>query len=319
MGYKHLVILGAGSTIATIPNGDKNGNHAYTLNGFLKDPFFANFLDSLESKYTSKTDVEKMCAQLYVEDRRRYDEFETLIREKYESLQLPDEFTILERLVMSLTADDAIISFNWDDLIVQAYNKAKEFIPMTLLPNLYFPHGNAQACYNEHRYGSSRNPDNIGMKPSPLNMPIDDLEYKNDLFIKSQWNIMDWYVRYSQMITIFGYRGPSSDKQDLKHMESLLRQNQICGKIEIIDKTKESAHEVANNLKRLVRLTECEADCCGSFYESSIAQHPRQTLIKRFENYNYRPTMVPELSRFEFIKKIGPIVEREQVALDRNH
>lgn len=36
MGYKHLVILGAGSTIATIPNGDKNGNHAYTLNGFLK-------------------------------------------------------------------------------------------------------------------------------------------------------------------------------------------------------------------------------------------------------------------------------------------
>ena len=63
-----------------------------------------------------------MCEKMYREDKDKYDEFETLIRNKYASLELPAGFTILERLIMSLTADDAIVSFNWDDLVIQAYN-----------------------------------------------------------------------------------------------------------------------------------------------------------------------------------------------------
>ena len=76
MGFKHLVILGAGSTIATIPDGDKNGIKAYTLNNFLDDPFYADFLSSLDSKY-SNLDIESMCEKMYREDKDKYDEFET--------------------------------------------------------------------------------------------------------------------------------------------------------------------------------------------------------------------------------------------------
>ena len=43
MGFKHLVILGAGSTIATIPKGDKNGMISYTLDNLLCDTSFASF------------------------------------------------------------------------------------------------------------------------------------------------------------------------------------------------------------------------------------------------------------------------------------
>lgn len=310
MGFKHLVILGAGSTIAAIPDGDRNGMRAYTLNNFLEDPFYADFLASLDSKYQN-LNIEEICTKMYSEDRQLYEAFERLIRNKYASLELPNGFNLLERLIMSLTSDDAIISFNWDDLIIQAYNRAKQYIPSILLPIIVFPHGNAQACYNEHRYGSSRNPNNYGLRPSPLNMPVDELDYQNNLFIKSQWQILDFYMRYSQMITFFGYRGPVSDLQDLKRMENYLHPNQICGKIEIIDKTKEDAMQVAQNLENIINLTGNEADCCGSFFESRIAQYPRETLCS-LENYNYEPTMMPILNRSDFIRAIAPILDKEQ-------
>lgn len=316
MGFKHLVILGAGSTIATIPDGDKNGIKAYTLSNFLEDPFYAHFLSSLDSKY-SNLDIEGMCEKMYREDKDKYDEFEALIRNKYASLELPDGFTILERLIMSLTADDAIVSFNWDDLVIQAYNRATQFIPSVLLPKIVFPHGNAQACYNEHRYGSRRNPQNIGLNDSPLNMPIDELDYKNNLFIESQWKILNFYMRYAQMITLFGYRGPVSDQQEVLQLKELLKLNQICARIEIIDKTKEEAEIVAKNLNCLVELTQCEAECCGNFYESRIAQFPRRTL-RSLDNWNYESKPMPILDRYSFIKLISPIVEEEQDLIDKN-
>lgn len=49
MGFKHLVILGAGSTIATIPNGDKNGEFSYTLYNLLKDKCFTSFVNGFNS------------------------------------------------------------------------------------------------------------------------------------------------------------------------------------------------------------------------------------------------------------------------------
>jgi hypothetical protein len=318
MGFKHLVILGAGSTIATIPppHGDKNGMCAYTLNNFLSDSFYADFLSTLDSKYKN-LDVEELCKKMYSEDDVLYNKFEALIRQKYALLELPDSFSILERLIMSLNADDAILSFNWDDLIIQAYNRVQEYIPSVLLPKIGFPHGNAQACYNQERYGSKRNPNNHNLIDSPLNMPVNELNYKKDLFIKSQWQILDFYIRNCQMITFFGYRGPVSDRDDLNHMVDVLSKNQICTKIEIIDKSKEDAIEVAKNIKCLIGITETEADCCGDFYESRIAQYPRRTL-KSLDNYNYCPKLVPKMNRRDFLHKIGTLIDEEQTALEHN-
>ena len=107
MGFKHLVILGAGSTIATIPNGDKNGEFSYTLYNLLKDKCFTSFVKKVQAKDFQTDDVEALCNQLYKEDKLLYDEFESLVRKKYASLELPDGFTILDRLVLSLTPNDA--------------------------------------------------------------------------------------------------------------------------------------------------------------------------------------------------------------------
>lgn len=198
MGFKHLVILGAGSTIATIPNGDKNGEFSYTLYNLLKDKCFTSFVKKVQAKNFQTDDVEALCNQLYKEDKLLYDEFESLVRKKYASLELPDGFTILDRLVLSLTPNDAIISFNWDDLVIQAYQRMSEYVPEEMLPILAFPHGNAQAVYDNKHYTSKRIVTCTSWFDSPLNMPVDEIDYKSDVFINSQWHILDFFMRNAQ-------------------------------------------------------------------------------------------------------------------------
>lgn len=72
MGFKHLVILGAGSTIATIPHGDKNGQKSYTLDHLLTDPFFKELVQKVQNKGFCTDNVEDLCKQLYEKDRILY-------------------------------------------------------------------------------------------------------------------------------------------------------------------------------------------------------------------------------------------------------
>lgn len=315
MGLKHLVILGAGSTIATIPNGDKNGEKSYTLSNLLTDPTFASFVKVVQEKNYSTDDVEALCRRLYQEDKALYNEFEALVRAKYARLELPTDFTILDRLVLSLTADDAIVSFNWDDLIIQAYQRMSNFVPDVLLPILAFPHGNAQAVYNQKHYASKRIVTGSHWIDSPLNMPIDETEYKSDLFIKSQWHILDFYIRNAQMVTLFGYSAPTSDEQDVHHLRDLFVKNEICDKIEIIDKDIESAERVAENLKDF----QMQANwlfLCGDFWHSTIAKLPRRTL-SAIGNWNYTPKeAAQEESKQDFFAHILPLVEEEKEKMD---
>lgn len=316
MGFKHLVILGAGSTIATIPNGDKNGNISYTLDNLLTDTTFKTFVQKIQEKGYCTDDVEKMCNKLYMEDANLYHEFETLIRKKYGSFELPIAFTILDRLVLSLTANDAIISFNWDDLIVQAYQRMSQFVPDKMLPILAFPHGNTQAVYNKKCYTSKRIVTNDNnWSDSPLNMPVNETDYKSNLFIKSQWRILDFYMRNAQMITFFGYRGPESDEQDLQHLDELFAMNKICDKIEIIDKNLSEAKKVAKNFERF-RMQTNWLYVCSDFWHSSIAKCPRRTL-SILDNWNYTSkTSVKPESLNEFLKHINPLIEQERKEIE---
>lgn len=233
----------------------------------------------------------------------------------YARLELPEEFTILDRLVLSLTSNDAIVSFNWDDLVIQAYQRMSDYVPEEMLPILAFPHGNAQTVYNNKHYTSKRIVTSPGWFDSPLNMPVDEIDYKSDVFINSQWHILDFFMRNAQMITFFGYRGPDSDEQDLKHLDELFAKNEICDKIEIIDKDQESAVEVAKRLERF-KMQPNWLYPCADFWHSTIAKYPRRTLSV-LDNWNYSVrTSAKEESLAEFLKHIGPLIEEEQKKFD---
>lgn len=117
------------------------------------------------------------------------------------------------------------------------------------------------------------------------------------------------------MITFFGYRGPDSDEQDLKHLDELFAKNEICDKIEIIDKDQESAVEVAKRLERF-KMQPNWLYPCADFWHSTIAKYPRRTLSV-LDNWNYSVrTSAKEESLAEFLKHIGPLIEEEQKKFD---
>lgn len=60
----HVVLLGAGSTIATIPNGDKNGHPCSVMNGFVKNLSLEHILSKVEL-LTKSDNIEDIYSELY--------------------------------------------------------------------------------------------------------------------------------------------------------------------------------------------------------------------------------------------------------------
>ena len=87
----HTVILGAGATIAAIPNGDRFGQESSVMHGLIKKLHLEDILSEVELKTTSDN-LEDIYSELYsrsdckevlsILEQRLYDYFS--------SLQLPD-------------------------------------------------------------------------------------------------------------------------------------------------------------------------------------------------------------------------------------
>ena len=56
---RHTVILGAGATIAAIPNGDKNGRKSSVMNGLIENLNLQEVLDGIELR-TQSNNLEDM-------------------------------------------------------------------------------------------------------------------------------------------------------------------------------------------------------------------------------------------------------------------
>ncbi len=118
----HLVLLGAGASLAAFPNGEKNG---------LKVPLMNNFVETVNglSDYLGKCRIdykgqnfEDLYNSLYEDS--QYDEIrqviEKIIYDYFAQMELPDEPTLYDHLILSLTARDAVATFNWDPFLWQA-------------------------------------------------------------------------------------------------------------------------------------------------------------------------------------------------------
>lgn len=142
----HLVILGAGATIAAIPNGDKNGKKSSVMNNFIKELGLEDILKNV-CLSTNSNNLEDIYSDLY--DKDEYSEvkekLEFSIKKDLKQLELPDSPTIYDLLILSLRDKDCIASFNWDDLLIQAYRRSSKITKN--LPHLLFLHGNVNAGF----------------------------------------------------------------------------------------------------------------------------------------------------------------------------
>jgi hypothetical protein len=236
----HVVLLGAGASFAAAPNGDKNGKkipllkdlpEVLGLESALRTAGFPIPDPDFESTYTA------ICSDPAHADLKEL--IETGVYQYFSALEIPDEPTVYDLLILGLRQKDVIATFNWDPFLVQALirNDAIKNGPMVL-----FLHGNVMVghCIEHKKFGYPRelcSECNVPMAASQLLYPVGQKDYSKDKYIASQWELLKINLRHAYGFTIFGYSGPKTDQEARKMIaeqwcsSSLYKQSQL----EIID------------------------------------------------------------------------------------
>lgn len=135
----HLFILGAGATKATIPNGDKYGRQSPVMENFMHEIGIDGLLDGvkLEAKSNNIEAIySELASKLEYADVVR--QIEDSIVNHYRQMQIPEAPTLYDYLILSLRSKDCIATFNWDPLLIQAYNRVNKITED--LPQMLFLH-----------------------------------------------------------------------------------------------------------------------------------------------------------------------------------
>lgn len=237
----HVVILGAGASVATIPNGDKNGKRISVMNDFLNNLGLTNLLNGISLR-TKSTNIE----DIYSEISERSDLIEIKVKiEKeiykyFSEIIIPDFPTVYDHLLLSLRKKDLVATFNWDPLLLQAYQRVSKIT--NDLPELSFLHGNVLiGLCEEHKNGGlilNRCPIcNKQLEPIKLLYPIKVKNYNSDLFNRNSWNILKRYLSNAYIVTLFGYSAPPSDIEAIDLLKDAWgdKNKRNLEEIEIID------------------------------------------------------------------------------------
>lgn len=212
----HLVILGAGASIAAIPKGDKNGLKTSVMNGFIDKLGMRELINEVDLE-TESDNLEDIYSEIHLKEEYKHvlKELDDKIFEYFSEFEIPSDPTIYDYLVLSLRKKDAIATFNWDPLLVQAYVRCRTLT--TDVPELLFLHGNVGMGYcEEHkRAGLIKTTCNVCNKEFariPLLYPVKEKNYESNLFIKDNWNAVRQYMERAYMVTVFGYSAPKTDQ-----------------------------------------------------------------------------------------------------------
>lgn len=284
----HVVILGAGASCAAIAKGDKYGKKISAMSGFIAKLGLSNIIsrvsintlsDNLEDIYMEldeRSKDEQNCKEVK-------EELEKIIWEYMSNYQLPDNPTIYDFLVMSLTSKDLIATFNWDPFLVQAIGRARKYTDN--IPQVAFLHGNVAVGFCEEHNVMG----NIGMEckcgkplnPMKLLFPIKKKDYSSDIAIDKSWKILNNALEKAYMVTIFGYSAPKSDTEAVGMMKKAWGsiEDRNLEEIELIDIRGEE--EVIDSWSEFIHTHHYSYHT--NFFDSTLARCPRRTCEATFD------------------------------------
>jgi len=236
----HVVLLGAGASLASFKDGDANGKVLPLMNNLVKVIKLDKYLNQNGIEYDGEN-FETLYNDLA--ENKKYGniikKIEESIFDYFHGLRIPNEPTIYDYLILSLRQKDLIATFNWDPLLLQAY--ARNSL-IKRLPNLVFLHGNVGqgVCIKDKTLGHLGNRCSkcgLHFEPTKLLYPINKKNYSSDPVIKEQWDILKRHLKYAYMFTIFGYSTPISDIDAKELMLSVWKDNKTLelAEVEIID------------------------------------------------------------------------------------
>lgn len=280
MDRPHVVLLGAGASRASFPDGDKNGKTLPLMNDLVEILNMAPLLQKL-SINTNDINFENIFSDLYAN--KKYRSTINLIEEKifnyFLELDLPDWPTIYDYLVLSLRKKDVIATFNWDPLLWLAAARNHNYIN---LPHIIFLHGNVTVgyCHKCSQKGQSGNNCSKCGNPytkSRLLFPIKQKDYSSDPGINGEWRTMQNYIKNAFLFTIFGYSAPKTDVEAIKILQEAWgnKYQRNLEQIEFIHKPGSREEDVIAPWEDFIHTHHYQIT--ENFFESFIAQHPRRT------------------------------------------
>jgi hypothetical protein len=312
----HIVILGAGASIAAFPKGDINGKKLPTMDNLIEMLDLEPILE-LGGIKNIRRNFEDIYGELHENDPSSplLREIEKIVYAYFESLSLLAFPTMYDYLLLSLRPKDIVATFNWDPFLFDAWNRNKDKVPLPIILHL---HGNVRVthCPDHPVYGERGMycPEcDRDLIPSRLLYPIRIKNYANDLFIKTEWEILRKGLRQAMTLTIFGYGAPTTDKEAVDIMKSAWdKDNRFIERTEIIDIKDEDVLR-AQWEPFIIRTY---FDWSDNFYQSRIAKFPRRTCEALLDQTRYglfvEENPFPFNAKFdELLSWIMPLVDAE--------
>ncbi len=274
---RHVVILGAGASVAAFPQGDANGQKLPTMDGLIEMLGLEPVLKRGGVKNTRRN-FEDIYSELYEIDPGLpiLREVEDIIYAYFDKLSLPETPTLYDHLLMSLRPKDMVATFNWDPFLFDAWNRIRDSVPV---PEIVHLHGNVRIahCPEHPTYGAHGMycPTCDGdLVPSRLLYPVALKNYVDDPFIKTEWEVLKKALRQAKTLTVFGYGAPTTDTEAVAILNDAWdKSKRLIERTEIIDiKEKEVLWKQWDAF-----IIRTYLDCPGNFYESRLATYPRRT------------------------------------------
>lgn len=273
----HVVLLGAGASLAAFPDGDAKGLRLPLMDDLIGTLGLAPLLRAngvTDEKNNFEALYSRLCADPALVHLRA--KLERRIYGYFSELSLPDAPTLYDQLLLSLRAKDAVLTFNWDPFLYDAWVRNRDFGP----PPIYFLHGNVRVRHcAEHteRWGDILRCPVCGKAtfPSPLLYPVAEKDYESDSFIKMHWNAATTLLKRAFTVTVFGYRAPESDRTavDMLHSAYMALSNREVGHFEVI--VRPESKGVEETWRRFVPTHHLQVR--RSFEESWMGRYPRRT------------------------------------------
>jgi hypothetical protein len=235
----HVVILGAGASKAAFPHGDETGKGVPVMQQLVD---CLNLRTTLEAAgFADPMDFESIYDELVSTGSNPglVTEIENRVRSYFESMELPHETTLYDRLILSLRETDLIATFNWDPFLLRAYVRNAE---IGRLPQLAFLHGNVETavCLKDAvkgLRGQLCQKCSKPLEPTKLLYPVRCKDYNSDPFIANEWRLLKRFLERAYMLTIFGYGAPSTDVEAVDLMSNAWKGNETfeLAQVNIID------------------------------------------------------------------------------------
>ena len=229
----HVMILGAGASLAAFPKGDKNGRLLPLMHNLIS----TIKLEPILEKYGINYDVKNFEA-LYSDlastpsNSSLLLEIERSIHTYFAKMVIPDNPTLYDYLLLSLREKDIIATFNWDPFLVQAYRR--NYSLTKKMPKIVFLHGNVALgiCRKDKTFDFMDNSNRCWKcqepyEPSKLLFPVKCKNYFEDDFIDDQWNLLKCHINRAYMMTIFGYSAPETDVEAKSLMQEAWKLNSM--------------------------------------------------------------------------------------------